>query len=56
MVNVLLRQRISEIAWEVGFEMERVISTVVTTRAELELGAMGANPLVLNVAREGVRL
>jgi len=51
-----LRQRISEIAWEVGFEMERVISTVVTTRAELELGAMGANPLVLNVAREGIRL
>ena len=27
-----LRQRISEIAWEVGFEMDRVISTVVTTR------------------------
>ena len=50
-----LRQRISEIAWEVGFEMERVISTVVTTRAELEHGAMGANPLVLNVEREGVR-
>ena len=50
-----LRQRISEIAWEVGFEMDRVISTVVTTRAELEHGAMGANPLVLNVEREGVR-
>jgi len=50
-----LRQRISELAWEVGFEMERVISTVVTTRAELEHGAMGANPLVLNVEREGVR-
>lgn len=57
-VNALtpeLRQRISEIAWEVGFEMERVISTVVTTRSELEHGAMGANPLVLNVEREGVR-
>ena len=50
-----LRQRISEIAWEVGFEMDRVISTVVTTRAELEHGAMGANPLILNVEREGVR-
>jgi len=51
-----LRQRISEIAWEVGFEMDRVISTVVATREELERGAMGANPLVLNVEREGVRL
>jgi hypothetical protein len=28
-----LRQRISEIAWEVGFELDRVISTVVTARA-----------------------
>ena len=50
-----LRQRISEIAWEVGFEMGRVISTVVTTRTEMEHGAMGANPLVLNVEREGIR-
>jgi predicted nucleotidyltransferase len=50
-----LRQRIGEIAWEVGFEMDRVISTVVTTRDDLEHGAMGANPLVLNVEREGVR-
>ena len=50
-----LRQRISEIAWEVGFEMDRVISTVVATRDDLEQGAMGANPLILNVEREGVR-
>lgn len=50
-----LRQRISELAWEVGFEMERVISTVVATRTEIEHGAMGANPLVLNIAREGIR-
>ena len=50
-----LRQCISEIAWEVGFEMDRIISTVVTTRADLEHGAMGANPLILNVEREGVQ-
>ena len=50
-----LRQRISEVAWEVGFEMDRVISTVVTTRHELEHGAMGANPLVLNIEHEGVQ-
>jgi len=51
-----LRERISEIAWEVGFRMDRVISTVVATRDELEQGPMGANPLFLNVEREGVRL
>ena len=26
------RRRISEIAWEVGFEMDRIISTFVATR------------------------
>ncbi len=50
-----LRQRISEVAWEVGFEMNRIISTVVTTRAELEHGATGANPLVLNIEHEGAQ-
>ena len=50
-----LRERISEIAWEVGFQMDRVISTVVATRDDLERGPMGANPLVLAVEQEGVR-
>ena len=54
-VSPELRQRISEIAWEVGFEMDRVISTLVTTRDDLENGAMGANPLILTIEREGVR-
>jgi predicted nucleotidyltransferase len=50
-----LRQRISVVAWELGFEMDRMISTVVATHADLEHGAMGANPLILNIQREGVR-
>ncbi len=50
-----LRERISEIAWEVGLEMDRVISTVVATCHDLEQGAMGASPLVLNIEREGIR-
>ena len=50
-----LRQRISEIAWEVGLEADRVISTVVATRDQLEHGAMGANPLIRNIEREGIR-
>ena len=49
-----IRERISEIAWEVGFELDRVISTVVASRDDLEHGAMGAIPLLLNVGREGV--
>ncbi|MFN2226068.1 MAG: nucleotidyltransferase domain-containing protein [Anaerolineae bacterium] len=50
-----LRERISEIAWEVGFERDRVITTIVATRDDLEHGALGASPLVLNIEREGVR-
>ena len=50
-----LRTRISEIAWEVGFERDRVISTVVATRDDLEQGAMGANPLFHSIEREGIR-
>jgi predicted nucleotidyltransferase len=50
-----LRRRISEIAWAVGFEMDQVISTVVTTRADLEYGMMGANPLFLSIEQEGIR-
>ncbi len=51
-----LRERIFELAWEVGFEMDRVISTIVVTRDELQHGAVGANPLILSIEREGVHV
>lgn len=51
-----LRQRIFELAWEVGFEMDRVISTIVATRDQLQHGAIGANPLIRNIEKEGVHL
>ena len=49
-----LRQRISEIAWEVGFERDRVICTRVATREELEHAAVGAILPVINMDQEGV--
>jgi len=51
-----IRHRMVEIAWEVGFAYGRVISLIVATREDIEDGPMGANPLYLNVQREGVRL
>ena len=48
------RRQIDEIAWEVGFEMDRIISTVVATPDQLNEGALGASPLILNIEREGV--
>jgi predicted nucleotidyltransferase len=49
-----LRRSISEIAWEIGFEHDQVISTTVTTSYNLEHGAMGANPLIFSIDREGI--
>jgi len=51
-----LRRKISEAAWEVGLEMDRVITTLVATREQLERGPMRANPLVHQVMQEGVRI
>lgn len=53
-VTPKLRRRISEVAWEVGLEMDRVISTLVVTREQLEYGPMGVNPIILNVQAEGM--
>ncbi len=51
-----LRRWVDEIAWEVGFERDRVISTLVTTRHGLEQGPFGAQPVVQVIEREGVRI
>jgi len=49
-----LRRGISEIAWEVGFDHEIVISTFVVTPDDLQEGPIGANPLVKVVEAEGI--
>jgi predicted nucleotidyltransferase len=49
-----LRRWIDEIAWEVGFENDRIISTLVTTRRGLEQGPFGAQPVVQAIEREGI--
>lgn len=46
---------IRDIAWDVGFENERVITTVVMEREEFERGPMSASTLVANILQEGVR-
>jgi len=46
---------IRDIAWDVGFENDRVITTVVMEREEFERGPMSASTLVANILQEGVR-
>lgn len=49
-----LREKIHELAWEVGFDHDRVISTFVVTETQIQIGAVGASPLLSKVLAEGV--
>jgi hypothetical protein len=51
-----LREKISEVAWEVGFENDVVLSTFVITAEQLERGPLGVSPIFRQIKREGIRL
>jgi len=42
------------VAWEVGFENERVITTIVLDADQFENGSMSESTLVKNIRKEGV--
>lgn len=50
------RRRIEDLAWEVGFAADVMISPFVVTREQLEAGPVGANPLIREIMSEGVAL
>jgi len=54
-VNARIDRIIRDIAWEIGFENECVISTVLLEREEFEHGPMSESTLVANVLHEGVK-
>jgi predicted nucleotidyltransferase len=49
-----LRRAISRTAWEVGYDHERLVISVVFSDEEFEQGPMSASPLVKNILREGI--
>lgn len=51
-----LREKIHELAWEVGFEHNQVISTFVVTEAQVQTGAVGASPILSKVFEKGVAI
>ena len=53
-VNQETDRWIRDIAWEVGFENERVITTVVFDFDQFENGPMSESTLVANVLQNGV--
>ena len=55
-IDANLREQISEVAWEVGFENDVVLSTFVVTLEQLEHGPVGVSPIIRQIEKEGVRL
>lgn len=49
-----IHRQIREVAWEVGFEHDRVITTVVFDYDQFEKGPMSESTLVGNILQEGV--
>lgn len=55
-IDAELREKISEVAWEVGFDSDVVLSTFVVTVEQLEHGPLGVSPIVRQIEKEGVPL
>ena len=51
-----LRSKIMDLAWEIGFENDRVISTFVVSEQQIQQGALGASPLLFKIANEGITI
>ncbi len=51
-VNLSTRRLISDVAWEVGFEAEKIISVFPTTQQEMDYYAI--LPFYRNIKKEGV--
>ena len=45
---------IRDIAWEVGFENDRVITTILLDKVQFENGPMSESTIVDNILREGI--
>jgi predicted nucleotidyltransferase len=45
---------IRDIAWEIGFENDRIITTVLISKEQFEHGPMSESTLVENILREGI--
>lgn len=49
-----IKEKISDITWEIGFENLIVISPLIFTRDEIENSPLRASPIVKNIVEEGV--
>ncbi len=55
-MDTTLREKVSEVAWEIGFANDMVLSTFVVTMDQLKHGPLGVSPIVRRIEEEGIRL
>ena len=51
-----LYSQIIDLAWDVGFEADQVISVFIVTDGDVQDGAIGASSIVANIVNEGIPL
>jgi predicted nucleotidyltransferase len=47
-------KKIRDIAWQIGYENDRVITTIIFDRDQFEDGPMSESTIVENIRREGI--
>lgn len=52
----LLKERMHDIAWKIGFDNCLVISLLIFTRDELENSPLRSSPIIRSIEREGLRI
>lgn len=55
-VDSRVKEKIADIAWEVGFENFLVISPVIFTTDEIRNSPLRASPILKSITEEGVKL
>jgi predicted nucleotidyltransferase len=55
-LDKMLKERILEVAWEVGFENFMVISPLIFSRDEIENSPLRSSPIVKVIFQEGLSL
>jgi hypothetical protein len=53
-VDKKIERWIRDMAWEVGFENDRVITTILLDKVQFENGPMSESTIVDNILREGI--
>lgn len=55
-LDKIIKKKIRDITWEIGFENSVFISSLIFTRYEIEVSPLRASPIVKNINEEGVKI